>query len=649
MQFWPDKLQSPGITVRRWFVVAIVLLPIALTISGLNSYYLTESWVSFKPHTWGQIASYVVVPQKQYGAQYYRPFAWMMQATELKLFKTNTIVPRAINSVTYSVMCLLVFLILEALSQSFLTGALGSLIFTVMACHVMPVFWMSQIQGLNSAMLAFLTFWLIGPGYRKRPSRTKIVLACITYVAGFLFYEYAIFMPLLLLIYELIWWKGHGFGNLFRHLLKINLPLWVVAAAILGLRVFILRNNVVTNHFYFLCVKNLTLWTAIKKLPTIFYTSVFPLEFSPILCAVAAIVLYVAFKTNWRFTLFLVLWVVITPALAFPLPSVAHHRVLLTSLGVAGLMAYILFLLPETILERRKRPALTQVLDWVIAGSVVYWVFEVMREGWTGFFFQGESTTNIRYAIALVAATAVVTRCALCRRLSPKMSRAPLKFLTIGLILLLVGAYTASFLKLFSMFVDEARESARVPKAIVAALPEAPDNTLILIVLSDPSLLDSLGSPWNIRAPIRAEYGKQVDIMPFGVWANNFQYRAIPDEMSVRALAYDGREALELRDLSTGVLARQRSYLDIDHNVVHARFSDSESPTTKPRLIPDVDLSLIDRLDIVADRPLGNVNVRLELISSGAHTEIVLPGIFNATKATLRLEQNEKWLLARDI
>ena len=58
MQFWPDRLQSPGARARRWFIVAILLLPMAMTASGLKAYYLTETWVCFKPHTWSQIASY---------------------------------------------------------------------------------------------------------------------------------------------------------------------------------------------------------------------------------------------------------------------------------------------------------------------------------------------------------------------------------------------------------------------------------------------------------------------------------------------------------------------------------------------------------------------------------------------------------------
>ena len=349
VQFWSDRLQSPGARARRWFIVAIVLLPIAMTVSGLRASYLTESWVSFKPHTWKQIADYSVVLERHYGSQYYRPLASMMQATEYKLFGTDPLVPRAINSLVYAVICLLVFLSLESLSRSFLVGALGSLIFAVMTCHVEPVFWMSQIEGLNSALLALLTFWLVGPGYRKSPSRTKIVMACIAYAAGFLFYESAILIPLLLLIYELIWREGRSRKSLFQHILKVNLPLWVLAAALLGFRALLLSTNVVLNNFYFVCVRELTLLKAIRRLPTILYTNVFPLEFSPVLCVVAAIILYVGFRTDWRLALFLVLWTAITPALALPLAGVGHHRVLLSSFAVAGLMAYLLVLLPETI------------------------------------------------------------------------------------------------------------------------------------------------------------------------------------------------------------------------------------------------------------------------------------------------------------
>ena len=647
MQFWPDRLQSPGARARRWFIVAILLLPMAMTASGLKAYYLTETWVCFKPHTWSQIASYPVSLKGAYRSQFYRPLADMMQAAAFKLFGTNPLVPRAVKFATYSLICLLVFLILEALSQSFLIGALGSLIFAVMTGHVEPVFWMTQVQTVNAALFTLLTFWLLGPGYRKQPSRTKIVLACISYVAGFLFYEYTLFAPILLLLYELIWRREHGMKGLFRHLVKVNLPLWVMTVALLGLRALILSTHVVFNRFYFDNLRALTLLTIIRRMPAILYASVFPLKFSPALCVAAAIILLAGYKVNWRLPLFLLLWIAITPAMAFPLPSVIYHRVFLTSFGVAGLIAYLLVLLPEMILDARKRSVLSAALDWVIAASGICWLFELIRAGWADFFTYSDLGANgatTKYAIALAAA--LLTRCALSRQLWPKMSRTPLNFLIVGIVLLLLGSYAAGFLKLFAMFVHEAQEGARLPKAIAAAQPEVPDNTLVLIVFRDRLHIDRTAHYWNIRAPIRAEYGKRVDALPFSVWISTFQYKSIPDGMSVRAFAYDGQKAQELQDLSARVLARQRSYLNLHQDVVHARFAGPKSPTTQARLLPDADVGLIDRLDIVADRPLGNVSVRLELVSNASRKILTLPASFEATEATVQLEQNEEWMLA---
>ncbi len=650
MQFWPDTLLSPSPQTRRWFIVGIVLLPIIMTASGLDAYYLTETWVWFKPHTWKQVLAYPFTLKSDMLFGHYRPVADMVLAIEHKLFGTNPLVPRALTFATYSVICLLVFLILEALSGSFITGALGSLIFAVMVSHVQPAFWMAaQVQTVNAALFSLLTFWLLGPGYRKRPSRMKVVIAFISYPAGFLSYEYALFTPLLLLIYELVWKAEPDLKRAIKRVFRLHLPLWALMLGFLGLKAMVF-STFDPHHPYLLILKSLTLSAVLAKIPAIVYTSVFPLKFSPILCAAAAyVLLYVGRKANWRFLLFVILWIVITPAFALPLPSFAHHRVFLNSVGLAGLMAYLIVLLPNCFLDTQKRSASASILDWLLSASIIYWVFEIMRAGWIDFFHQDTPAPNVRYYIALVAGIAILTRCAVVRRFRVRLTSAPLKALVLGLILLIIGGYTAGFLKLFALFVDEADEAARLPKAIVAVQPDVPDNTLIFIVFKDEALIDEASFLWNIRAPLRAEYNARVDAFPFGLWVSGFQYQSIPEGMSVRAFGYDGEKASELPELAARIIARQESYLGLESDVVHARFSNPRAQMKPVRLAPGADSGLIDRADIVTARPLRSATARVEFTTRGASGTLTFPASFEGTEATVRFDQNPQWLLAGQV
>ena len=631
--------------VRRWFLVGLILLPLLLSASGLGSYYMAEAFMYLKPESWSDIKRHMI--KEDWGEEFYRPMARIIPALYYKLFGTNPIIPRAIQFLTYAATCLLAFLILEALSQSFIVGAVGALIFAVMPSHVESMFQLAQGITLNATFCSLLVFWLLGPGYRNRPSWARIPIACLAFAFGLLSYPNVLLTPVFLALYEAIWWPKEGFARVKRRVLRCHLPLWIIALVFLGLRFYQLSQVGDQASWYLGAVKSLTVTQAIVNLIPIVYATVCPLQLSPVLSLAAAFLLYFGFKHQWRFTLFLLLFTLVAPALSYPQTLVMSRRVYLASLGTAGLLAFLLISCLGGLLDRKRRPAVVSFLDWVVVGSMGYWVFELLRVGWLGFFCETGLTYNLRFYAAALAGVGVLLRCIISKSALPKLSKAPLVSLSVGLISLIMVFYAAGFLKVLSISITECDEVSRIPRAIVAAQPDVPDDALILLVFDeDLSIPEEQALAGNTRGPIRAEFGQNVVPFGFKSWVSGNQHNSILKDNTLMAFRIAGDKAVEDRELAARILSRQESYLAITDDVVHAR-TVAKQPTTQPiQLTPEVHPMNIDRAEFYITEPSPSLIAQLEFLSDGAPVALRLPAVAEGTKATVRLDREPKWLLA---
>ncbi len=645
MEIFSDSVLLRNPRARRWFLVGSILLPLLMSASGLRAYYMGEACMYLKPASWSDIKRYMV--KEDWGEEFYRPMIRVIPALYQKLFGANPIIPRAIQFSTYAATCLLVFLILEALSQSFIVGAVGALIFTVMPSHVESMFQLVQGITLNGTFCSLLVFWLLGPGYRKRPCWARIPIACLAFVFGLLSYPYVLLTPVFLVLYEAIWWPKEGFARVKRRVLKCHLPLWIITLLFVGLRFYQLSQVSDQASWYLEAVNRLTVWQAIVKLVPIVYVTVCPLQLSPALSLAAAFLLYFGFKHQWRFTLFLLLFIVVAPALSYPQIHVTCPRVYLASLGTAGLLAFLLISCLGGLLDRKSRSAVVSFLDWVVVGSIGYWVFELLRLGWLGFFSEVGRTHNLRFYAAALAGVGVLLRCIISKSALPKLSKAPLVTLSVGLISLIVAFYAAGFLKVLSISIAGCDEVSRIPRAIVATQPDVPDNALILLVLDeDLSVPEEQALAGHIRGFIRAEFGRNVVPVAFKSWVRGSQHNWILNNNTLMAFRIAEDKAVEDRELAARILSRQESYLAMTGDVVHARTVAKQLTPQPIQLTPGIDPMNIDRAEFYTTEPSRSLMVELEFSLDGAPVALRLPAVVEGTRATVRLDREPKWLLA---
>jgi len=658
VQLWPDHVLCQNPRVRQWFVVVLVLLPLALSISGLRAYYVGAAWSDFRPQTWQKISGYITAQYEGRRPEFYRPLTRIIPAVEYKLFGTDPLIPRANNIAIYCVTCLLAFWILEALSKSFLIGAIGSLLFSVMPSHVESIYEISPNMAVNAAFFSLLTFWLLGPGYHRKRSWLNVLVACLAYLAGLLTYEYVLFVPFLLLVYELLWGTRLGAGAVKRRLIRLHLPLWVLSGTYIVIRFYVLivlglRSP--AEGMYLQNIQNLTAAMVTGRLASIVYATVCPLQLSPVLCLAALFLLYFGFRANWRFTLFILLWIVITPALSYPeqVGCGGFHRVFLASFGAAGVLGYLLvFCLGGALDTKRQsgpRSLLISGLDWVIVVSIVYWVFELCRIGWGEMFGGSGLTHHLRFYAAQMAAIAVILRCAVSKSLLPRLSQTPLRFLSAGLALTILGWYVAGFSNALAVFTAHSDRVARLPKAVISAQPEMADNTLILIVPGKKPSLDERGSrtPYMIGS-LPGEYGKNnVGMCVFEEWVRELQYQRVPTGTTVLAFWFDGQRAVVDAQLADRIVRRQRSYDELSSDVIYSRMA-GLGPTTF-LLNPKVDSMLVDEATFWLTTPAKQAIVRFEFESNRATVSLEAPAQIQGTKATVRLDRQPQWLLAGDI
>ncbi len=652
MQLWSDSIHSLGHRARRWFIAGLVLLPLLMSVSGINADYVADAWLFASPQTWDSVKGHLTTERTAMGI--YRPLGDLTIMAEYRLFGTNPVVPRAVRFTTYAATCLLAFLILEALSQSFLIGAIGGLIFTVMPSHVPSAFQIGQTVTLAAVFFSLLTFWLAGPAYHRKPSRLKVVLACFAYVAGLLSYEFSVFTPLFLIVFELFWGWKDGWAAVKERIVKSHLWLWAITMVFGCLKTYQLSKLAGQTSWGYGDLSSLTAVAVIKRFIPLFYGTTCPLQLSPALGVAALLLLCLSLKADWRLGLFLLIWVIVAPGLSYPQELVWCHRVYLASFGTAGLLGYLTVSCLGAALDTKRHSSRASVLisflDWVVMISTSYWVFELFRASWVE-FFSGEALINHpRFWAASITAIALVLRCAVSKSLLPKISRVPLKALSAGLIVLIVGWYASGFLRLMAMSVTESDDAAKLPEAIATVRGEVPDNTLILVIFDNSvAIKDREDLCTSLRCRLRSEYGKDRETLgatSFNAWLNSFQYNAIAPEGTLLLFRYDGKKAFPDPQLARRILKRQQSYLALQSDVTHARAVASTGASAELRLNPEVDSMLIDKAQLYTTMPMQSLQVRLEFTSNGGPASLELPAHIEGTKATVFLDREPLWMLA---
>jgi len=638
-----EVLRNPNF--RRWFMLGLVALPLLLSASGLRSYYMSEAFMYLKPATWSDIERHIV--KEDWCPAFYRPMARIIPALYLRLFGANPIVPRAIQLVTYAATCLLAFLILEALSQSFRVAAAGSLIFAVMPSHVESLFQLIQLITLNAVFCSLLILWLLGPGYDRRPQKAKIIISCLAYVFGLLSYPNVLLTPVFLLFYEALWGTRLGFAAVKRRVLSRHLPLWVITGLFLMLRVYQLSQIGDQADWYLDAATGLTVLTLVKRMVPVFYAMICPLQLSPTLVLVAIALLYSGVRKNLRFTIFLVLYTLIAPIMSYPQTDILSRRVYLASFGVAGLIGFLLVSCLESLLDMKRRSRLVSLLDWVFVVSIWYWVFELLRIGWADFFCQEPLAHHFRFYASIVAGASLVARWIVSRSRRPLLSRVPLTGLSVGLFGLILAFYGVAFLRVLDISKAECAEVAEIPRAIVRAQPEMPDNSMILLVMDeDVPVPEEMAQSCNIRGPLRAEYGKDLGLLGFKTWAQKAQYKTVPPDVTLVALRLAGNKIALDQELTARILARQRSYSELSADRVHLSKVVDEASAEPMQHDLGVDSMLVDRVDFTFRGELLPTTARVEFFHKGRPVILEVPILVQGTSAVVRLDREPKWLLA---
>ena len=277
----------------------------------------------------------------------------------------------------------------------------------------------------------------------------------------------------------MIWGFRDGVAAVRRRLVRTHLWVWILSGMFLALRYYQLRPFMNADHWYFTLLHKVTLVGLVKSFFAMLYGSTCPLQISPLLGLAATFLLYIGLKRYFRFTLFILLWIVIAPAFQYPDPGIFFHRLHLASFGAAAALGFILVFCLGGIQDLKRRSRAILVLDWVVVVSVMYWVFELLWVGWVDYVYQQNLTHNMRLYAALVAAIGVLLRCIVTRHPTPRLARTPLRALSAGLFLLILGWYIAMFLARIEVCLEESRRMALIPKAIVAARSVVPEKTLM--------------------------------------------------------------------------------------------------------------------------------------------------------------------------
>lgn len=127
------------------------------------------------------------------------------------------------------------------LSKNKMTAALAGLLFAVLSIHPEAV---ADIPSRGHQLVALMmTLALIF--YTRLPSRRALVWGCLCFVLALLSVETALTLPLLLVVYDLVYHRSEG----WRAIAKREAPFWAILFAYAGLRVMLFGGGGGTPSF----------------------------------------------------------------------------------------------------------------------------------------------------------------------------------------------------------------------------------------------------------------------------------------------------------------------------------------------------------------------------------------------------------------
>lgn len=181
------------------FILALVFLP------WLNNYFCCDDWpiiLRNMQFSWQEVLSWFTGLR---GGSY-RPLHDVFVALGWQLFGLNPLGYRLLSVVLYALISANVGVLARMLTRDGRIGALATILFSVFATHAEPVLWFAATNELLAGwfvLVSTISFIL----FRRTGNSLWLVAAGLNCLLGLTSKETALLLPLMLLVYDMLWFE----------------------------------------------------------------------------------------------------------------------------------------------------------------------------------------------------------------------------------------------------------------------------------------------------------------------------------------------------------------------------------------------------------------------------------------------------------
>lgn len=209
-------------------LIYLVLLILSYFIykPSLSSYFFQDDWFTFKISQAKTIREFLLFFIPRTDVIYFRPLGMQVYFFIMRtLFGINPLFFRISTLLIYAFNGLLVYSLLLKFKLSRLLSFFGGVIYTTSVVTYIPFFWSATFPFVLGPTFFFLSFLFYISQYKKRELNKMI--SFIFFVCGLMTLEIIIVLPLILLVWQILYSKGKHIKLLVLYLLPFIPYLYV--------------------------------------------------------------------------------------------------------------------------------------------------------------------------------------------------------------------------------------------------------------------------------------------------------------------------------------------------------------------------------------------------------------------------------------
>ena len=226
-----------------WVVSILILVCFSIYANSIQNDFVWDDRTLFVSNydqwQWHNIKALLLRPDNLFGAndnRFYRPLPNITFLIDRSLWGRNASGYHLFNILFHTLSTITVYYIARNLFGGFYPGAATALLFAVHPIHTEVVTWINGRNNTISGFFYLLTFYYY-IRFRRKKTKSALVVSLIAFLCSLLSKEYALTLPLIILLYEISYGENRlKTGAFLSRMTMLCLPYFLIIILFLFVR-----------------------------------------------------------------------------------------------------------------------------------------------------------------------------------------------------------------------------------------------------------------------------------------------------------------------------------------------------------------------------------------------------------------------------